>query len=271
MRLTKSLKQYCKRVLPPGFQRIVYRYIWNPFRNVYWKLLDLECELRSGLRVQVHNRPDWEIYNEVLVNGEYDVPIRHVLDRFEHGRPFVVIDLGGNVGYFALRCANECILREIGEKLSLVVVEGAPLMFRELERRVRTQPLLDDKVRLLNGLAGRKDGDAYITGSHLHYSNVATAESRPGSSRSTFINLDKELAGFATIDLIKCDIEGSEFDFIDNYEDLLRKTRAAVFELHRFGRSLEDARNKLTQYGFNRRLVLRDTEFYSVEFYTREP
>ena len=270
MRITKSLKHYCKHVLPQGFQRLVYRYIWNPVRNAYWQLLDLDCELRSGLHVRIRNRPDWEMYNEVLVNREYDVPIDHALDRYQTNRPLVVVDLGGNVGYFAFRCADECITRGIGERLALVIVEGAPLMFRELQRRAQAEPLLRDKVHLLNGLVGRKAGEAYITGSHLHYSNVACDEPRAGSSRAAYINLDGELARFATIDLIKCDIEGSEFDFIENYENLLKKTRAAVFEFHRYGRNIDEARERLSRYGFNRRVVLRDTEFYSIEFFTRQ-
>jgi FkbM family methyltransferase len=269
MRITKSLKQFCKRVLPAGFQNLIYRYLWNPVRNGYWGLLDLDCVLRSGLHAQIRNRADWEIYNEVLVNGEYDVPIRYALDQRDPGRPFVVIDLGGNVGYFALRCADECIVREAADELSLVIVEGAPVMFRELQSRLSAQPLLRHKLRLLNGLAGQKEGDGHITGSHLHYSNVSSAQPKPGSSRVPFINLDKELTAFATIDLIKCDIEGSEFDFIDNYPDLLKKTRAAVFEFHRYGRNLDDAREKLGRYGFNDRSVLRDTDSYCIEFYTR--
>jgi FkbM family methyltransferase len=270
MRITKSLKLYCKRVLPPGFQRLVYRYLWNPVRNVYWGLLDLDCELRSGLHLQIRNRADWEMYNEVLVNGEYDVPIGYALDAYQPDRPFVVLDLGGNVGYFALRCADECIMRGVGEKLSLVIVEGAPLMFRELQKRLSAQPILRDKVRLLYGLAGRKVGEAFITDSHLHYSNLACEEPRSGSSRVAFIDLDKELGSFAAIDLIKCDIEGSEFDFIENYENLLKKTRAAVFELHRFGRDLQDARDKLSKYGFNRHSILREAPFYSIEFFRKE-
>lgn len=270
MRFTKSLKQYCKRVLPPGFQRFIYRYLWNPVRNVYWRLLDLDCELRSGLHVWIRNRADWEMYNEVLVNGEYDVPIDYTLDKYQPNRPLVVIDLGGNVGYFAFHCADECIMRGVGDNLSLIVVEAAPLMFRELQRRIHGQQILRDKVNLVYGLVGHKSGEAYITRSHLHYSNLACDEPRPGSSRVAYLDLDKELARFSTIDLIKCDIEGSEFDFIDNYEDLLRKTRAAVFEFHRYGRNLDAARSKLSHYGFDCRKVLRDAEHYSIEFYTRE-
>ena len=269
MRITKSLKQYGKRVLPPGFLRPIYRFIWNPVRNAYWRALDLECELRSGLRVEVRNRSDWEIYNEVFVNYEYDVPINYALDTYRSDQPLAVVDLGGNVGYFALRCADECIVRGIGDDLSLVVVEGAPSLFEQLRERVRAQPLLREKVSLLKGLVGRKAGEAYITGSHLHYSNVACDEPRPGSSRASYIDLNKELEKFESINLIKCDIEGSEFDFIDNYENLLKKTRAAVFEFHRYGRSLDDARAKLRHYGLNRRVVLRDAEFYSIEFFTR--
>ena len=32
--------------------------------------------------------------------------------------------------------------------------------------------------------------------------------------------------------LLKCDIEGAELLFLENYEDLLGKVRNAVFELH---------------------------------------
>jgi FkbM family methyltransferase len=233
-------------------------------------MLDLDCELRSGLHARIRNRADWEMYNEVLVNSEYDAPIDYALDTFEGNRPFVVLDLGGNVGYFALRCADECIMRGVGERLSLIVVEGAPLMFRELQNRLSAQPIMRDKARLLYGLVGCKGGEAFITDSHLHYSNLVCEEPRSGSSRVAFIDLDKELASFGTIDLIKCDIEGSEFDFIDNYENLLKNTRAAVFELHRFGRDLQDARDKLLQYGFNRRQVLREAPLYSIEFFTRQ-
>src|SRR5690349_11966904 len=113
MRITKSLKDYCKRVLPPWFQRLVYRYLWNPFRDTYWRLLDLDCELRSGLRVEIRNRSDWVIYNEVFVNGEYDAPIAYALDKHKAKHPLVIIDLGGNVGYFVFRCADECMVRGI--------------------------------------------------------------------------------------------------------------------------------------------------------------
>lgn len=270
MRTTKAIKEYCKRVLPPEFLRFIYRYLWNPVRNVYWALLDLDCELRSGLHVRIRNRADWEMYNEVLVNGEYDVPLRYILERYQKGRPLAVVDLGGNVGYFAFRCADECIMHGAGDHLSLTIVEAAPLMFRELQRRINGQQLLRDKVNLLYGVVGHKSGEAYMTASHLHYSNIASEKPRPGSSRVAYLDLDKELAKFPTIDLIKCDIEGSEFDFIDNYEDLLRKTRAAVFEFHRYGRNLDEARDKLKKYGFSRNAVLRDTLNFSIEFYTRE-
>jgi hypothetical protein len=96
-----------------------------------------------------------------------------------------------------------------------------------------------------------------------------SAQPKPGSSRIPFINLDKELAAFATINLIKCDIEGSEFDFIDNYPDLLKKTRATVYEFHRYGLNLDDARGKLARYGFNGHSVLRDTDSYCIQFCAR--
>ena len=69
---------------------------------------------------------------------------------------------------------------------------------------------------------------------------------------------------------MKCDIEGAEFEFIENYEDLLKKVRAAVFEFHRYGRDLQQLRKFLQAYGFLRSKVMREAPGFSIELYTRD-
>ncbi|MGI8820707.1 MAG: FkbM family methyltransferase [Chthoniobacterales bacterium] len=265
-----ATNEFLKRVLPPGLQRAIFRFLWNPVRDAYWRRLRLGCNLPSGLHVEIRNRSDWEIYNEVLVNGEYDVPIDFALAGREQGQPFLVVDLGGNVGYFTFRCADR-FFRHSQEHsaLRIVLIEGSPTVCAEVERRIAAEPLLRKSVAVRHGLVGKKTGEAYIGGSHIHYGNVISADASPGAMRVPFIDLDREFADVAQIDLLKCDIEGAEFDFIDNFQPFLRKVRAAALEFHRYGKSIGDARETLRACGFRNRRVLRETETFSVEFYWR--
>ena len=53
-----------------------------------------------------------------------------------------------------------------------------------------------------------------------------------GSCRVPYYNLDEALDATAGINLLKCDIEGSEREFLKTYPHLLRRTQVAVFEFH---------------------------------------
>ncbi|MBA2432683.1 MAG: FkbM family methyltransferase [Chthoniobacterales bacterium] len=269
--MSSAANQFLKRVLPARLQRFIYRFLWNPVRDAYWARLKLGCELPSGLQVEIRNRSDWTIFTEVMVGEEYDRAIDFALSRRQAGPPFVVADLGGNVGYFTLRCADR-FFRDAGsfDSLQIVLVEGSPVVFREVQRRISTQPPLKKTVTVRHGLVGsRRHGDAYIGGSHIHYSNVASTSSTPGAMRVPFIDLDREFSATAEIDLLKCDIEGAEFDFIEAYPALLRRVRAAVVEFHRYGRDFDSARAALHDCGLVHREVLRETAAISIEFYWR--
>ena len=77
------------------------------------------------------------------------------------------------------------------------------------------------------------------------------------------------LGNVSRIALLKCDIEGSEFDFIENYPSLLEKVSVAVFEFHRYGRDVDLCRQRLQACGFRRERVLRTAPLFSIESYIR--
>ena len=60
------------------------------------------------------------------------------------------------------------------------------------------------------------------------------------------------------IDLLKCDIEGSESAFLRNYSGILRRTRVAVFEFHQPECPLEAETRALMEAGFSRSTLLLD-------------
>lgn len=262
------MKDWLKRILPGWVQYLIYRFLWDPIRMGVWRSLGLECTLRSGLIVRVLSHPDWVIYNEVIVNGEYDIVIREMLETTSGDRPLRVVDLGANVGYFSFRVAD-LFVQEFGEAgdLQLTLVEGSPAVFADLERRVREQPFLRNKTRLINGLVGKKEGSAYISQGYIHYGHGASDNRTWGARLVPYVDLSNLLAGMNGIDLLKCDVEGAEFDLIDNYPVLLQKVRAAVFEFHHYGRDVDRARQQLRTFGFKSPEVLHVSAPCSVEFF----
>ncbi len=115
-------------------------------RDRYWKIksrllyqslyraLDLEHTLQSGLTVKVASMGEWWAYNEIFVDGEYDTPILEALKGRSPVRPFVVLDLGANVGYFAFRVLDLIAQREPESVNSdITMIEGSPKTFLELE------------------------------------------------------------------------------------------------------------------------------------------
>ena len=178
-------------------------------RDAYWAALKLGYILPSGLEVQVCNRSDWTVYNEVMVGGEYDFAIDFALDRRRSGHPFHAVDLGGNVGYFTFRCADRFLRRWPDDgRLRITVVEGSPVVFAELERRINSQPRLSPRVTLHKGLVGLREGEAYIGASHVHYGNAISSCAKAGAIGVPFVNLIEILRHADEIDLLKCDIEG---------------------------------------------------------------
>jgi len=203
----------------------------DPLRRQVWQRLGLDWTLRSGLTVQVRSHADWFIYNEIFVNGEYDVPLQKLLDAPRPGEPLTICDLGANVGYFTLRAYDLLIQRGVPPSLlSAHVVEGAPQLFAELKQRLQTQPA-QLSIKPHHGLVGKKHGHANITETHRHFANTVQ-ESADGGSVVPYLDLSTIMRSDARIDLLKCDIEGSEQEFIANYPDILARTDRAVFEFH---------------------------------------
>ena len=210
------------------------------------------------------------IYNEVIVNGEYDSVIHDVLDSNPAPEPLHIVDLGANVGYFSFHFADLFIQQRGGsEGLSLTLVEGSPAVFTELQRRLSDEPLLANRAKAICGLAGKRGGGDYVGQGYIHYGQTASSQRTFGSKWVPYVDLVEILGDVDRIALLKCDIEGSEFDLIENYPSLFEKVAVAVFELHNYGRDIDLCRQRLKACGFGKRQVLRTAPSFSIESYTR--
>jgi FkbM family methyltransferase len=271
-RMIKKLLTRAVSVLPESAQfQIRERYWRTKSRFLYQSLygvLHLEHTLKSGLAVKVASKGEWWAYNEIFVNGEYDVPIQTALAA-SSGKPFVVLDLGANVGYFTFRVLDLIRQQHLEHVLpDITTVEGSPETYGTLEERVRSQRLAPASVRTVHGLAGERTGSALMRESAVHVKSSIVDVPPGGGVNVAYVDVNELMREKVAIDLLKCDIEGAELIFIENYSDLLRKVRFAVFELHHTLCDTEKCLRMLESLGFHQ-TFLRANDSCSVSFHSR--
>lgn len=200
-----------------------------------WKKLNLEWKLCSGLTVNVNSHAEWKAYNDIFVDREYDLPITQALESRHNPHRFTFLDLGANVGYFTVRVAD-IVLQRGGSTIDFqgVLVEGSPSVYADLNQRISKEPAFKDKLTLIHGLIGEREGTGKIFESDFHITNsLFTEASSERSSEVPYVDLDALYKNDLEIDLLKSDIQGSELGFLETYhQNLLKKVKCAIFELH---------------------------------------
>lgn len=243
-------------------------------RQQIWKNLRLCHQLKSGLNIEVKSRAEWSIYNEIFVSGEYDLAIEKAIELLPNNRELNVLDLGANIGYFTLRVAD-LVLNNKPQPIpfNVTLVEGSPFVYKELKNRLDRELILTDQIEIVNGLVGERQGSSEIFVSDFHVSNsiyMPHPSSKPHSIDVPYVDLntlykDKE---HDSIDLLKCDIEGSELSFIENYGNLLAKVKLAVFEFHHHICDTQKCFNLLRENFTNHRKLQEDaTGLTSLEMF----
>lgn len=255
----------------PGFARkLLPQRLAEELRRLVWSLPNLRRELRSGLVARVASPSDWLLYNDIFVDGEYDPAIDLALELASRrgaagsGGPLQVLDLGANVGYFSLRAADRLATAAPGTPLRFTLVEPSPVLAGELKRRLLSQPALAGAVTLHNALVGRREGTGVLFESPLHFENSLVARKGVRRREVPYVDLDAVLGPDLRIDLLKCDIEGSELELLRAYPDLLRRTRVCVIELHPEKCDSSACLRLLEEAGFDQRRILREGDAWTV-------
>src|SRR3974377_1568023 len=96
----KALKGMVRPFVPQSIRhKVRERRIKQEMR--IWHDLNLHHEL-AGLRITVSSWSDWIVYNEIFVERVYDRAIAQVLSDVPMHQMLHVLDLGANVGFFAI-------------------------------------------------------------------------------------------------------------------------------------------------------------------------
>lgn len=184
---------------------------------------------------------DWFIFVDIFANSEYDPGIMAALDTFNStevpARPFIVVDCGANIGFFALRMLQQAVIRYPQLQVQMICIEGSKYVFKRLQRVSEALGSIGRAFRPIYGLVGQKSGVGKLYQGWFHWANSTSEPTGLRrllriSSTVPFIDLDHELGGAAVVDLLKIDIEGSEKQFLETYRHLLGLCRVVLIEYH---------------------------------------
>ncbi len=236
-------------------------------RHKAFRWAHLTHDLYTGVHIEIKTPMEWGIYNDIFVDGDYDEPILRVLTK-NPGKPLKVLDLGSNVGFFILRLIHLAHQERSSHFFHIRGVEASDTLCAESRRRLRTAPVSHQtfQINIDRGLIGQPEGQGTLYAFKDHGLNsVFRINGKP--ERVPFLNLSNLVSSWEEIDLMKCDIEGAELSFLENYSDLLRKTRSAVFEFHPefcdYGRCLQ----LIMAEGFRNQKIVRTSPHARIELF----
>lgn len=258
--------KYIKNLIPASFVRRL--------QSIYYDRAKLGFTLVSGVRIQVRSHVDWCLYNDIFVEGEYDRPIDNLIEATRRKDSIRILDLGSNVGFFVLRILDRLGAKGLRKPIFVGAIEPDPLNIADMQRRLECQDpairkLLD--IRIVRGLAGKREGSAVFQQTHSYHAGSISHEAEGKSSNGAALNYIDVASTFGPEpwDMIKCDIEGSELDFVTNYPDLLERAEMFVVEVHHDVCSLSEIRPELERSGLTYRAELTHRESNSVHLFSK--
>lgn len=193
----------------------------NSLRLLYFLHRDGEFSIRiNGRRFFLRGRSvDFSVLNSIFGKGEYDIEPGFV--------PEVIVDAGANTGastlYFRMRYPEALIIAVEPE------ISNYGLLCRNMEA-CRGVKCINAALWVRDGLLSLRNPSA----DHYAYQFDEIAGS-DGTVRCVTMSTLMADAGVETVDILKMDIEGAEYQIFSagNYE-WLRRVRMLIVELHEY-------------------------------------
>jgi FkbM family methyltransferase len=149
--------------------------------------------------------------------------------------PQLVMDLGAHCGHFIVLL--HCLLQEkFGRDTArYVAIEGLAEMIPQIETAVEDVGI-KESVSIVHGLVGGLEGAAVLrSGSSSRMDSSVVYDGRHKSRRGSlvrYVNPLSLISSCAKIDVLKVDIEGSEYDLLRNIPELFERADICLMELH---------------------------------------
>ena len=113
------------------------------------------------------------------------------------------------------------------------MIEPSPSCTRSLHN-LANQEILDGRFSYLQRAIGLPDSESspFYDRSHMAGSRYSLSQSEKAIQVQNLSEADLVEKLEAPYDLIKCDIEGSEWEFLNNFQNLIKKSKYLLLEWH---------------------------------------
>ncbi|MFM6507061.1 MAG: FkbM family methyltransferase, partial [Dolichospermum sp.] len=188
----------------------------------------ITCELTLPFNSKIRLQSKYEVasFNDVFCH-----PFYWQLFQFLENKPQLIVDCGAHCGHFTI-LSEICIRTKFSSaNTEYILVEPNPFLIPIIEKNLKDANIYE-RASIQKGLVGNKLGQDTLWINKKNYL-TASLQSEKNSSpyQVNYINL-LEVVGDRTIDLIKIDIEGGEYDFIPANLQLLSQTNLIFIEIH---------------------------------------
>jgi FkbM family methyltransferase len=198
--------------------RELWRFKWRENRKQ--RVVGAYHTRRHGVTYFVrHATRDVGVFSEIFVYGEYQPPAGVAERLSELGRPPRVLDVGGNIGLFS------AFAREHWPGARVVSIEPDPENLQLLRRMKEGSA----EVEVIEACAGVKDGVVRFVPGLDGWSHVEYGEAGENAIELPSVDVFP-LAEHA--DLVKIDIEGSEWRILDDARLATLAAPIVVMEWH---------------------------------------
>ncbi len=185
-----------------------------------------EFKLSANAKLALTNKYEIASFNDVFCHPFYWQVFRWL----EHS-PKLVIDCGAHCGHFTILTDICCRSKFQETNTQYVLIEPNPYLLTILRKNIANTDL-SSRTDIQQALLGAKSGYGTLW---INHKNYLTASSQPTSNLQRhdvpFADL-KTIVGDRSIDLMKIDIEGGEFEFVKSNLDVLSQANLIFIELH---------------------------------------
>lgn len=153
--------------------------------------------------------------------------------------PKLVVDCGAHCGHFSI-LADICCQSKFGfDNTQYILIEPNPYLLPIMKKNILDAGM-NHRVELKQGLLGDKLGSDKLWINHKNY--LATGlEYNEKAKPFTIPYIDLlDLVGKQDIDLLKIDIEGGEFKFVNLNLEILKQVNLIFMELHNAPKEVHD-------------------------------
>jgi len=213
------------------------------FLHSYFNELQLTIPVGYGYNARLLEPDSYDSFSEIFIQQEYTdfIPSEHISS---------VLDLGANFGYFSLWLQS----KRPKDKITSTLIEPSKHCKRSLDKLLSDKEIYPN-FNYVRGVIGdpREQTMKFFDRPFMAGSVFDSSDNENFYHVKTLIPSDFFLSNRNSYDLIKCDIEGGEWDLLIHYPSILKNSKFLVMEWHSWhsgGGGFSQIESKLTDLGF---------------------